>query len=203
MEVRTVGRDALFDWKASALLALCSVCAEMVVLDWVRESGWIGSVHRSTRPIPTFIQFPCHPSTASIDHPDPTLHPYPTPPLTTTPPPPHTHTHTNPKTPPPTQQDLHETYEKQEGQLPTAVLTALTEFGRPPRVVRLQAPPVYGALDAMPSEEDGGGEGVSRGSRRLATPRWVSVCETVCVCVCGGMGWGLAGAGGGGAWLVG
>lgn len=76
------------------------------------------------------------------------------------------------------QQDLHTTYAKQEGQLPTSVLTALTEFGRAPRVVRLHAPPVYGALDAKPAEEGEGegGEGtdgVPRGSKRLAGLRYV------------------------------
>lgn len=56
-------------------------------------------------------------------------------------------------------------------------------------MVRLHAPPVYGALDARPSDdnEEEGGEMGPRGSRRLATFGWVGLVyvyvfdERVCV----------------------
>ena len=36
-------------------------------------------------------------------------------------------------------QDLHDQYKRQQDQLPTAVLTALTEFDRSPRIVRINS----------------------------------------------------------------
>lgn len=79
------------------------------------------------------------------------------------------------------------------------MLTALTEFGRNPRVVRLRAPPVYGALDARQGEEGEGegGNGVPRGSKRLAGMRSVG----------GWVGFGLVFEGGvvggfGGMWTL-